>query len=230
MTIQKRDMGFGARIPPSSTWGYQTILDFYPETWGKWSKISRAYFSDWLEPLLLCSVWVNYAFKDWNPTNQRLFSSRSFQVSFWIIYIWWEWLERVGWDVLNRNNMELLNFGDASQNGSSWCLSNFLGVINSSTQLVRWGAPPSCKCDTTPVNPANHTRGMNPSTYPTGFRAPFLYQAWSCFLMIFLHILPMGSFSPREKSPFVWVNVHFTWFCQASNRVPSLRMDTTVWN
>lgn len=35
MTIQKRDMVFGARIPPSSTWGYQTILHFYPETGGK---------------------------------------------------------------------------------------------------------------------------------------------------------------------------------------------------
>lgn len=37
-----------------------------------------------------------YVFKDWNPTNQRLCSPRSSQVSFWIIYIWWEWLKRVG--------------------------------------------------------------------------------------------------------------------------------------
>ena len=113
----------GCVIPPSSTWGYQTILDLYPETWGKWSKISRAYFSDWLEPLLLCSVCVTCS-KQWNPKNQRLCSPRSSQVSFWIIYIWWEWLKRVGWDVvlfLFQNNMELVEF--------RWCLPKWFFMV-----------------------------------------------------------------------------------------------------
>lgn len=54
----KKGHGFWGAYPSFQYLGVSNNSWFYPETWGKWSKISRAYFSDWLEPLLLCSVCV----------------------------------------------------------------------------------------------------------------------------------------------------------------------------
>lgn len=109
----------------------------------------------------------------------------------------------------------------------------------SSTQLVRWGAPPSCKCDTTPVNPANHTSWMRGI-----FIHPRIQQVFGCPLFVGFSLpsleLCFNGFvgtscqywdllKPREKSPFLWVNIHL-YLVQESKHVPNLRMDTTVWD
>ena len=202
----KKGHGFWSAYPSFQYLGVSNNSWFLSWNLGKMIKNLKSIFFR-LVGATAAMLSLCYVFKDWNPKNQRLCSPRRSQVSFWIIYIWWEWLKRVGWDVvlvlfLFQNNMEVVEF--------RWCLPKWFFMV----PLEFFGGHQLIS----PVNPANHTSwmrgsaGMNPSTYPTGFRAPFLYQAWSCFFNDFLHILPMGSFSPQKKSPFLYVNVHFTWF------------------
>lgn len=166
MTIQKRDMVFGARIPPSSTWGYQTILDFIPKLGENDQKSQEHIFQ---------IGWSHCCYAQFVLRVQRLEPNKSKVV----------FPTQFSGKFLNH----LYLMGMTEESGTSCWISvmppkmvlhgasRIFWWSSSSTQLVRWGAPPSCRCDTTPVNPANHTslmRGsarVNPSTYPTGFRA-----------------------------------------------------------